>query len=191
MSAPSLERVDLGDELAAFLEREGPSSCDTIARTIRRKRTTVLHTLLDDPRFVQSGRSRATRWRLASNSNGDGLGTDNPGLQSAEGTPQSSAPRWSWERASSRCSDPVLHDGFRAHYDDPYSRLRLCVKCDGGPIPPPLTFNEWSRGEGGEERRQTFENDYRAVVALGRATPEQVERIRYAFDHEEEPTDAG
>ena len=44
----------------------------------------------------------------------------------------------------------------------------------------PVTFSEWARREGGEERRQRFENDYRDYLA-GRATPEQVERVRYAF----------
>lgn len=44
----------------------------------------------------------------------------------------------------------------------------------------PLTLEEWFVGEGGEDRRARFESDWDAVLEKT-ATPEQIERFRWAI----------
>jgi hypothetical protein len=77
-------------------------------------------------------------------------------------------------KQTSRCSDPQ-HALNRAH-----GVSGRCVICDPAPTIPPLTFRQWSDGEGGELQRNRFVADYNALVD-GKKTPEIVERMRAAF----------
>lgn len=169
----------LGDEIEVYLERSGPASCDGIAEVIRRRRSDVLAALRGDPRFARSGRSYRTRWQLAANEDEDGHGTGST-LQEARGaTNGASSPCWSWERLPpSRCAEPVTHEGNRARYT--LDGVRWCIVCDGPPVARPVTLEEFLRGEGGEERLNQFEADWLAVRTKT-ATPEQIERFRYAL----------
>lgn len=185
--AQSNPTAALADELAAFLEEHGPQSGDAVARGVRRLRTKVLHTLREDERFVRSGRGRATRWHVRQDADRNGNETGYLAMNGAGATPESSASSWSWERSSSLCVDPVLHRGFGAHYE--VDGERCCIRCDGPPVAPPLTLEEWMAGEGGEDRRQLFENDWLAVETKT-ATPEQIERFRYGISATDKAIDA-
>jgi hypothetical protein len=61
------------------------------------------------------------------------------------------------------------------------------VRCDPSSAPSaPLTFAQWSRGEGHEEERQQFEADWSDLIALRPMTSQQRERIEFAFSDEED-----
>lgn len=194
MNAPAPPVTEeLANALAIVLERDGPASCDALAAALGRRRAHVRWALEDDPRFVRKGRGPRTRWQLASVVEGDGNGTGYVTADGAGGSNGSDAGadaaegvlRWSWDPPeTSACTDPAGHRGANAHYRTPEAWAGLCIVCDGAITAPPLTFREWADGKGGEERRQTFENDYRDQIA-GRATPEQVERMRFAFDEDD------
>jgi len=188
-STSATATTSLGDEIASYLAENGPQSGDAIASGVHRLRMKVLHVLRDDPRFVRTGQGRATRWHIHQEPNGNGNQTGYPAASSASATPESSASSWSWERSSSLCVDPVLHRGFGAHYQADGERFCIRSTCDGPPMAPPLTLEEWMAGEGGEDRRQLFENDWAAVEAKT-ATPEQIERFRYGIGATDRAIDA-
>lgn len=80
----------LADDIAQVLQEEvSGMSCDTIARTLRRRKHDVLETLRSDPRFTHAGSRRGSRWRLAADDGRararDQMGT-NPGADSGNGS---------------------------------------------------------------------------------------------------------
>lgn len=178
----------LADELAAYLEEHGPQSGDAIAAGVRRLRMSVVRALRDDERFVRTGRGRTTRWQLRQEPNGNGNETGSLGNDGIGATNGSASTSEAGEALSgSKCTDPVLHRGFNAHYL--VGDLRRCIRCDGPRVVPPLTLEEWFRGEGGEDRRQAFENDWDAVLNK-KATREQLERFRWAIGATNEAVNA-
>jgi len=75
-------RRQLADDLAVTLAgADDGLSCDTLARRVRRRRTDVLTALEADPRFVRSGRTQASRWRLAALSPPRAHGTESQTLR--------------------------------------------------------------------------------------------------------------
>ena len=188
----AITTTELGDQVAAYLERHGPTSGDALAAGVSRLRTTVLRVLREDERFVRTGAGRATRWNL------DQTDISDPRLgylatNGAGGTPESPPETWSWERLSSLCTDPELHRSWRAHWKDEAGR-DWCVRCyPEGPPPVPLTFKAWMRGEGSEKARECFEQDVSDMFSVCGASPEQLERVQFAMledDFEEDNVDA-
>jgi hypothetical protein len=170
--------MPLADEIAAHLERAGPTAATELVRVLRRRRGSVFRVLRDDPRFEQTGGGRGSRWRLASQEPHEGTREPMGTIPSAdEGTDMGSTVAAA-EGFLSACTDPVGHAGFHAVYTD-FNGDRRCIRCDPQPVVPPLTFREWLRGEGGEDRRQEFEaNLY--LAQQGTATREQRERFALA-----------
>lgn len=169
--------TSIATELGTELTRTGPASCDELARAVGRRRTDVRRTLVDDSRFVRSGRGPRSRWQLATNIDGDGNGTDSNERGGVE--PTSDTLDAGEGRTASRCSEPERHAGNRAHWRDE-DGVTWCVVCDPPPEPRPLTFREWADGLGDEDRRHRFEADYAALVRH-ETTPEQRERMDFAF----------
>jgi len=54
----------LADHLEAIILEHGPLPGCTLARELHRRTKVVLEALHDDPRFLQSGRRRASRWSV-------------------------------------------------------------------------------------------------------------------------------
>jgi hypothetical protein len=83
--------------------------------------------------------------------------------------------RRSSRRRAPVCSDPASQ-GVQGPLHRRHQRGRALHPVRRLPPALVLTIDEWLRGEGGETRRQQFENDSHAVTA-GTATPEQRERV--------------
>jgi hypothetical protein len=169
----------LADEMAGFITEAGPSSCDAIARTLKRRRRDVLDALRSDERFRKTGQARYVRWHLAVQIDGDGNGPDRDGFSSApEGSDTAELPKPA-ESLSARCSNPAGHRAAMATWLDE-DGVRRCILCGDMGESKPLTREEYERGEGGEARRERFEADFDALFER-RATPEIRDRIRYAL----------
>lgn len=57
--------MSLSDALAGVLEACGPLPACELALALRRRKADVLEALHTDPRFVQTGKRRASRWSVA------------------------------------------------------------------------------------------------------------------------------
>jgi hypothetical protein len=65
----------------------------------------------------------------------------------------------------------------------PDGQQAWCAGCDPeGPPRVPLTFEEWSRLEGDEDRRQQFENDYRDFIAAAQRRISKSVRFAFAWE---------
>jgi hypothetical protein len=120
---------------------------------------------------------RWTRWQLVQDRDGDGYGTAST---ASEGVAQGSdTPETAQALSARRYLVPETHAGWGAHWTDD-DGARRCVRCETPNIQP-LTFDEWVEGGGGEDRRNGFVDDYAACTA-GQSTPDQLERMRLAFE---------
>jgi hypothetical protein len=57
--------VTLADRIADVLHESGPLPACTLSTTLRKRKADVLLALHSDPRFVQHGKRRASRWDAA------------------------------------------------------------------------------------------------------------------------------
>jgi hypothetical protein len=169
----------LANEVADFLTEAGPSSCDAIARALKRRRRDVLAALRGEERFRRAGRGAFVRWHLTAQINGDGFGTDDTASIALETAPDIPAAEITAESFEARCGNPTGHRAAMATWLDD-GGVRHCVLCEGPGESKPLTWDEYQRGEGGEARRDRFEADYAALIQ-GDATPEIRERLRNAL----------
>jgi hypothetical protein len=72
----SWERL-LVDDLAHVLSHQPQGlSCNELRTRLGRRRADVLAALRRDERFVHEGQTRASRWRLKTSVDGDGIGTE-------------------------------------------------------------------------------------------------------------------
>lgn len=54
--------MTLADLLESAILSHGPLSCGTLAVAVRKRKATVLEALRCDPRFVRTGKTKASRW---------------------------------------------------------------------------------------------------------------------------------
>lgn len=62
--------MTLADRIAGVLLEQGPLSACTLAPTVRKRKLEVLEVLHSDPRFVRTGKARASRWSVREVCNG-------------------------------------------------------------------------------------------------------------------------